>query len=302
MEPLTKLRKRRGVVVFVKNYAKKIPFFIGFKITIKIVLIKGSKMQLYFASSSANQIRTPRVLSIQSHTVHGFVGNKASTFPLQVLGFNVDALNNVHYSNHPGYKEGYRGTSLEPSEITNVFEGLQLNNLIDYDIILSGYSKSVDMIFELENVIKKVREINNDVLYVCDPVLGDNGRFYVPDTLLEAYKTKLIPIASVVTPNQFEAEVITGIKITNQGDSVRACEVFHSLGVEICLLKGISFESAPNDINAGGGVLETEKDSNLSMVLSYRRKPSRHDAQTDARTCHVHAIRIDVPKIAGMRK
>ena len=31
----------------------------------------------------------PRVLSIQSHTVHGYVGNKAAVFPLQLLGFEV---------------------------------------------------------------------------------------------------------------------------------------------------------------------------------------------------------------------
>lgn len=43
-----------------------------------------------------------RVLSIQSHVVHGYVGNKAATFPLQLLGFEVDALNTVQFSNHTG--------------------------------------------------------------------------------------------------------------------------------------------------------------------------------------------------------
>lgn len=46
----------------------------------------------------------PRLLSIQSHTVHGYVGNKAATFPLQCLGFNVDAVNTITLSNHPAYK------------------------------------------------------------------------------------------------------------------------------------------------------------------------------------------------------
>ena len=32
---------------------------------------------------------SPRVLSVQSHTVHGYVGNKAAVFPLQLLGFEV---------------------------------------------------------------------------------------------------------------------------------------------------------------------------------------------------------------------
>jgi pyridoxine kinase len=31
-----------------------------------------------------------RVLSIQSHVAYGYVGGKAATFPLQLLGFDVD--------------------------------------------------------------------------------------------------------------------------------------------------------------------------------------------------------------------
>ncbi|KAI7869841.1 uncharacterized protein EV154DRAFT_127282 [Mucor mucedo] len=43
-----------------------------------------------------------RVLSIQSHTVSGYCGNKAAVFPLQTLGFDVDILNTVQFSNHTG--------------------------------------------------------------------------------------------------------------------------------------------------------------------------------------------------------
>ena len=41
---------------------------------------------------------------------------------------------------------------------------------------------------------------------VCDPVMGDNGSLYVPKELLHIYKDKLIPLADVITPNQFEVE------------------------------------------------------------------------------------------------
>lgn len=35
----------------------------------------------------------PRVLSVQSHVVSGYVGNRAAVFPLQLLGFDVDFVN-----------------------------------------------------------------------------------------------------------------------------------------------------------------------------------------------------------------
>ena len=47
------------------------------------------------STSSTTTTPTLRGLSIQSHTVHGYVGNKAATFPLQCLGVNVDAINTV---------------------------------------------------------------------------------------------------------------------------------------------------------------------------------------------------------------
>ena len=39
--------------------------------------------------------RIPRVLSIQSHVVSGYVGNRAAVFPLQLLGFEKDFINSV---------------------------------------------------------------------------------------------------------------------------------------------------------------------------------------------------------------
>lgn len=38
---------------------------------------------------------SPRVLSIQSSVVHGYVGNKCAVFPLQLLGFDVDPVISV---------------------------------------------------------------------------------------------------------------------------------------------------------------------------------------------------------------
>lgn len=38
-----------------------------------------------------------RVLSIQSHVAYGYVGGRAATFPLQLLGWDVDVVNTVKY-------------------------------------------------------------------------------------------------------------------------------------------------------------------------------------------------------------
>lgn len=89
------------------------------------------------STNSTNQLKR-RVLSIQSHVVHGYVGNKSATFPLQVskycnniymkslnklyiylvkvLGFEVDAINSVQFSNHTGYAT-VKGQVLQEKEL-----------------------------------------------------------------------------------------------------------------------------------------------------------------------------------------
>jgi pyridoxine kinase len=36
--------------------------------------------------------------------------------------------------------------------------------------------------------------------------MGDSGRMYVPEELLEIYKDTILPLADIITPNQFELE------------------------------------------------------------------------------------------------
>ena len=70
-----------------------------------------------------------RILSIQSHVVSGYVGNKSATFPLQLLGYEVDAINSVQFSNHTGYAKGIRGQRLQDVELWDLVEGLLANDI-----------------------------------------------------------------------------------------------------------------------------------------------------------------------------
>lgn len=50
------------------------------------------------AKNNKDNTSKRRVLSIQSHVVSGYVGNKVAVFPLQLLGFDVDVINSVQFS------------------------------------------------------------------------------------------------------------------------------------------------------------------------------------------------------------
>ncbi|XP_058463729.1 pyridoxal kinase [Malaya genurostris] len=174
-----------------------------------------------------------RVLSIQSHVVHGYVGNKSAVFPLQVLGFEVDNINSVQFSNHTGYAQGFKGQILNEHELADVFSGLVANNLHSlYTHLLTGYVGNPAFLREIANIVKKLRSTNSSLIYVCDPVMGDDGVMYVPNELLPIYRDEIVPLADIVTPNQFEVELLTNISIKSEQDAWKAVEWFHEKGVK----------------------------------------------------------------------
>lgn len=193
--------------------------------------------------------KTQRVLSIQSHTVFGFVGNKAATFPLQTMGFNVDCINTVSLSNHPAYEQGTKGAALDAQDFSNIIQGLQSNRLLAYDAILTGYTRSKQHLDIIESTVKEIREHNPHAIYVCDPVLGDNGDFYVPSDLAETYKRSLLPLATIITPNMFESQVLSGVQINSLPDAIQAAKSIHSLGPKTVIMTGLDLRS-PDSLTA----------------------------------------------------
>lgn len=184
-----------------------------------------------------------RVLSIQSHVVHGYVGNKSATFPLQVLGFDVDAINSVHFSNHTAYGN-WKGQKLTAEELWTDFQGLEENDIANYTHLLTGYVGSAEFLEVVVRIAKRVREINPSIVYLCDPVLGDNGRLYVPKELIPIFRDDLLPLADIITPNQFEIETLTGIKVTEEKDAWKATEICHQKNVKTVIISSSELDSS----------------------------------------------------------
>ncbi|XP_044940306.1 pyridoxal kinase [Mustela lutreola] len=187
-----------------------------------------------------------RVLSIQSHVVRGYVGNRAATFPLQVLGFEVDALNSVQFSNHTGYAH-WKGQVLNSDELHELYEGLQLNGVNKYDYVLTGYTRDKSFLASVVDIVRELKKQNSKLVYVCDPVMGDEwngqGSMYVPEDLLPVYKEKVVPLADIITPNQFEAELLSGRKIHSQEEALSVMDELHAMGPDTVVITSSNLPS-----------------------------------------------------------
>ncbi len=74
---------------------------------------------------------------------------------------------------------------------------------------------------------------------VVDPVMvASSGRLLLRKDALAALKTKLIPLATVVTPNVPEAEKLTGLRLRRREDFAEAARRIVALGAQCVVIKG----------------------------------------------------------------
>lgn len=66
--------------------------------------------------------------------------------------------------------------------------------------------------------------------------MGDAGKMYVPESLLPIYRDEIIPLADIATPNQYEVELLTGKKMTNEAGAWAGMQWFHDQGVKMVAL------------------------------------------------------------------
>lgn len=167
---------------------------------------------------AANVPDPTRILSIQSHVVSGYVGNRSATFPLQLLGWDVDVTNTVQFSNHTGYGR-WGGLRFDAEHLQDIFSGLDKNGLLRYSRMLTGYMPSAAVVKTVLDLVKKLRSRQQGeeggLIYLLDPVMGDMGRgMYVALEVLPIYQ-ELLQYSTIITPNQFEAQALTGIEIVD---------------------------------------------------------------------------------------
>lgn len=167
------------------------------------------------------------VLSVQSHVVHGYVGNKAAVFPLQTQGWDVDNINTVNFSNHTGYGS-FKGTVSNLEDLNPVLN--HLNDVLDikYDAIITGYIPNSDIIKIVKNSVIKFKAKNSKILYLFDPVMGDNDYLYVDKSCISEYLLLLQEkIVDIITPNQFELELLCKFKIDSKTALQKAIRYLH---------------------------------------------------------------------------
>jgi len=188
------------------------------------------------------------ILSIQSWVAYGHVGNASAVFPMQRLGCEVWAIHTVQFSNHTGYG-AWKGRVFDGPMVDELVDGIEERAVLGRcDGVISGYMGSADIGNAILAAVARVRAANPAATYCCDPVIGDVGRgIFVRPGIAEFMRDQAVPAADVITPNQFELELLAGMEARNAAGVREALARVHALGPRIVLLTSMVTEETPSD-------------------------------------------------------
>jgi pyridoxine kinase len=181
-----------------------------------------------------------KVLSIQSAVAHGHVGNSAAVFPLQRIGVEVVPVHTVNFSNHTGYGS-WRGPVMAASDVADVLTGVEERGVFpEIDVVLSGYQGGTGIGDVIVDAVRRVKAANPSAVYACDPVMGNakSGCFVAPE-IPHLLRDRVVPVADLITPNQFELGFLTGTEPTTIESTLASADAARAMGPATVLVTSV---------------------------------------------------------------
>ncbi|WP_456283350.1 pyridoxal kinase PdxY [Microbacterium sp. JZ101] len=187
-----------------------------------------------------------KILSIQSAVAYGHAGNSAAVFPMQRIGVEVLPVYTVNFSNHTGYG-AWRGPLVPPADVAEVIRGVEERGAFaSLDAVLSGYQGSEGIADVIIDAVARVKEANPAAVYACDPVMGNakSGCFVAP-AIPDLLREKVVPVADIITPNQFELGFLTGTAPDTLESTVAAADAARDMGPRTVLVTSVERPDRP---------------------------------------------------------
>ena len=133
-------------------------------------------------------------------------------------------------------------------EVTPEFLEKQLDAVfsdIFPDAIKTGMVSSSELI---RVIAKKLKQYNASNIVVDPVMVATSGAKLISDDAIETLKDNLLPLATVITPNIPEAEVLSGMTITSEDEMVEAAKIIYETYGCAVLCKGGHQVNDANDL------------------------------------------------------
>jgi len=104
----------------------------------------------------------------------------------------------------------------------------------------------------VETVAERIRERSLRNLVVDPVTVSSSGMGLVENGALDRIRELLFPHSRVITPNIYEASVLAGTNIENEGDMERAAVMLKAMGPEVVVVTGGHLEEVTIDLYYDG--------------------------------------------------
>jgi pyridoxine kinase len=154
--------------------------------------------------------------------MRGSVGNRAIVFSLETMGHPVWSVPTVILPWHPGHGPSTRIPVASAQFAAAVDDIVRSDRIGEVKAVISGYFGEPGQIEAVARLVAALKAKNPDILYLCDPVIGDLKGLYVPEAIATAIRDQLLPLADIATPNRYELAWLTGVPLETNAEIMDA--------------------------------------------------------------------------------
>ncbi|MGZ8650620.1 MAG: bifunctional hydroxymethylpyrimidine kinase/phosphomethylpyrimidine kinase [Actinomycetota bacterium] len=193
----------------------------------------------------------PRALSIAGSDSGGGAGIQADLKTFSALGvYGMTAITAITVQNTTGVS-GYE--ALAPQLVVEQIRAVTTD--IGVDAAKTGMLANAGIVRAVATAVEELGIPN----LVVDPVfVSKHGHLLLAEDAVEDLRTRILPLAAVVTPNLPEASGLAGMAVNEKGDMRGAADAILALGAGAVLVKGGHLEASTEaaDLFVSGGVEE----------------------------------------------
>lgn len=190
--------------------------------------------------------RAPIALTIAGSDSSGGAGIQADLKTFSAFGvYGASVITAITAQNTQRVSEVFELTpELVAAQIDAVASDLEIN------ATKTGMLANAEII---EMVASKMRQHGFEQLVVDPVMVAKSGDRLLREDAVEALRTKLLPLASVLTPNLPEAEVLLGHRLNSWDDIREGAKELASMGARAVVMKGGHREGPAVDLLYDGG-------------------------------------------------
>ena len=196
----------------------------------------------------------PNVLSIAGSDSSGGAGVQADLKVFSALGvYGASVITAITAQNTLGVM-AVDDVSIDviQAQIQAVFADIEIG------VVKIGMLSNADVIALVANELASLKRINKIQHIVLDPVMvATSGDALLAENAVSALREKLIPMATLVTPNLPEASALIGQSVATKEDMESVAPLLRALKAENILLKGGHLDSDALDCETSADLLIT---------------------------------------------